>query len=128
MPENNDGDELCEACSKVNLFSLFTGPRNYPEMGVEIAPSLLVEIGTLQDIRTNVNCPLCRLMKHEVYGHDLFSEKAPISGEYDAAKIRIALVPVRIDENTTDSKYHNADTRALLASRVGWYLNGTQNF
>lgn len=54
MTESND-DELCQACAKIDLFSLFTGSRSDSIM--------LVEVGTLRDVLNNRKCPLCRLIR-----------------------------------------------------------------
>lgn len=117
----SDGDELCVACARVDLFSLFTGPRYYPGDGFEF--QVRVDLGTLQEVKTNVRCPLCRLIKHDLYGQDRSHPWAYSGDECDPTKVRCSLRPIRVDYYE-DTRYQNAETKAMLATRLEVRLSG----
>lgn len=116
-----DDSQLCNSCVKVDLFSLFTGPRYYPGEGYDAR--VRAEVGTLQEVKTNARCPLCRLIKHDLYGQDSSHPWEYYGDECDPSKVRCALVPVRIDYYE-DTKYLHAETKAMLATRVEVRLFG----
>ena len=113
-------DELCAACADVDLFALFTGPRYYPGEGHH--SGVRVPVGTLEEVKKNDRCPLCRLIKHDLYGSEDGTNhpwKYPIDDEPEPNpfNIRCFLYPIRVDY-TEDTKYLSAETRDMLATRV----------
>lgn len=86
-----DSDQLCDDCAPVPLYSLFTGPRfgddvRFGEDGVEHVQ--YTAIGTLYQVWTNVNCPLCRMVKHCILGQGLdFFER--VSAVCDPSEIQV---------------------------------------
>jgi hypothetical protein len=121
---DNDSDELCEACVKFDLYSFFSGLRYYPSEGTYLRKQVTYRLNTLQHVIANHRCPLCRLIKHEVYGPETSSGLLSPPNDHDPAKIQVSLIPIRVDENETDAKYVSAKTRAMLATRVAYELSG----
>ena len=108
-----DHDELCATCSKVDLYSLFTGPRYFPGDGYGNRAN--VELGTLEEVKANINCPLCRLVKHDIYGDDHRHPWPAHGNEEDASKIRCSVSPIRADYGGGIS-YENSATQDLIAT------------
>ncbi|KAI0148750.1 heterokaryon incompatibility protein-domain-containing protein [Xylariaceae sp. FL1272] len=118
MPELGS-DQLCYACAKVDLFSLFTGPRymeNDPRSQI-----LDIFLGTLTVVKSNNSCPLCRLVKHILYesrdGYDVACLGSSIESDDDDARTYCVLHPVRHDEYE-ETHYQSLKTRDLLATRM----------
>ena len=59
-----DRDELCTSCSKIDLYSLFAGPRHHPGWSEYDENPMSATLGTLAEVRANASCSLCRLIKH----------------------------------------------------------------
>ena len=59
-------DQLCSACSKIDVVGLFSGYR-HPETHYS---ELRVFLGPLSDIKSNARCPLCRLVAFAVFSQD----------------------------------------------------------
>lgn len=119
----SEGDELCEICIEKDLFSLFTGPR-YSVGGFD--QKCPHQMGTLQQVKNNERCPLCRLIKHDVY-----SDWTPQYGKNsdagcDLTKIWCILYPLRIDY-TEDTKYVGDRTKEMLATRVEIRLKAAED-
>jgi hypothetical protein len=110
-------DELCKACSAVEFFPLFTGPRITQDIKrAGSKESLPVPIGTLADVKANSLCPFCRLIKHTLYYED---RKYPWEGyqmvEINPSKIRIEVLPVRADR-LEEMKFEDEKTRDMVAT------------
>jgi hypothetical protein len=112
MEESN---ELCATCSKIDLFSLFTGPRYYPGDGYEHKFS--IPLGTLAEIDGNKNCTFCRLLYHDIYEigyHDYWFQE---ENQFDTSKVKVHLHPIRVDYDE-ELKYISAETRDLIATKL----------
>ncbi|KAI1361050.1 heterokaryon incompatibility protein-domain-containing protein [Xylaria arbuscula] len=111
-------DDLCEACAKIDLFSLFTGPRySYPDGGIQKNHA----IGTLRDVASNSTCPLCRLLKHVVYDD---TSSLGAQGALDGSKVRCYLRAFRADFGE-EVRFENPQTRHMLATMLYVYFEGT---
>ncbi|KAK6219155.1 telomere length regulation protein [Pestalotiopsis sp. IQ-011] len=121
-------DQLCQICEEVDLYRLFTGPRYFPrQVNDETIPSQ--EFGTLRDIKSNARCPLCRLVKHILYGHA--DSILPVlrdlcAGVIDNNKVQCVLYPIRQDYHE-EMKYENLRTRDLVATEVEVFVRGTRD-
>ncbi|KAK8034722.1 heterokaryon incompatibility protein-domain-containing protein [Apiospora rasikravindrae] len=117
------GDELCDACSKVDLYSLFTGPRYFPNSPDPVSrDDITTHVATLRGVVSNKACPLCRLVKHDLYAPDDV-DPAYYHGQCDPDKIRCCLLAFRADYSE-DPTYRNQDTRELMATRLEVRLVG----
>ena len=58
-----DDEELCSTCSKIDFFSLFTGPRHYSGRPEHEKPMFAI-LGTLAEVQAHASCSLCRLIKY----------------------------------------------------------------
>lgn len=108
-------DELCAACSKVDFFSLFTGPRYFPGDGFDHKVS--VSLGTLAEVNTNTNCPFCRLLHFDLYetGHgDYWLQD---NNYVEPSKIRVHVHPIRADYHE-EMRYTSRKTRDIVATRL----------
>lgn len=110
MTDDNP-DKLCQACEKIDLFSLFTGPRfiGYAKDD-ESRREVIVPVNTLDKVMGNLSCPLCRLIKHQVH------DSANPPPEYPEST-QVSLVPVRFDSRE-DAEYLSPETQEMLATRV----------
>ncbi|KAK6221337.1 hypothetical protein LQW54_001436 [Pestalotiopsis sp. IQ-011] len=116
-------DELCEACREVDLYSLFTGPRCRAHKFQRGHPISSVEIGTLQDIISNTQCPLCRLVKHVLEQRDTrLSSKA----DFDPIHARCTFTPFHA-EYDEGMQYLNDATRDLVATKLVVRLWATED-
>ncbi|KAK0750533.1 heterokaryon incompatibility protein-domain-containing protein [Schizothecium vesticola] len=114
-----DNDELCVHCAAVPLYDLFTGPRllgtgKGVQDGVEHAA-----IGTLDQVWTNVNCPLCRMVKHCVLGGgwagaNLFED---VSARCKPSNIEVRLWPESVDR-MDEMVFDSYETDEQLATRL----------
>jgi hypothetical protein len=86
-PVNSDG--LCISCAKVDLATLFSGPR-YPERHFE---KLRVFLSNLYHLLNNDTCSLCRLVKFAITETDYRSAMAGLQEE----DIDVFLEPWRAD-------------------------------
>lgn len=119
-----DEDGLCEACSTVDLFSLFTGPRCSTDLATPTASQTYANVGTLREVLENVDCPLCHLIKHDVFGtHGERHRFSPKEKQPDYSRIQFYLRPYRADYNE-DTTYINRKTRNKVATVVRVYLRG----
>lgn len=115
-----DTDQLCDACERVDLYSLFTGPRHSDYLN---PVGVSAEIGTLENIKSNSRCPLCRLVKHELYGGNTHPWKyrdgpeTKDNEECDPAKVRCILKPIRADY-VMGIFYANNNTDDLVATAI----------
>lgn len=111
LPANmSGGDELCVACARVDLFSLFTGPRFHHQF--DFHSRVRVNLGTLQGVWTNVRCPLCRLMKHDLVAQGIF-----MTAVRNPAAVQCSLMPFRADSHE-DTRCNNDSTAAMVATRL----------
>jgi len=115
----SDRNQLCDSCSPVDLYSLFTGPRYFPGDG--FGHEISAELGTLQEVKSNVGCPLCRLVKHILEGDAILWKRLCELGELVA--IQCALRPVRFDYGE-EMKYRETKTKNMLATRLDVRLSG----
>ncbi|KAH9210639.1 heterokaryon incompatibility protein-domain-containing protein [Leptodontidium sp. 2 PMI_412] len=115
MQQASDKDSLCETCTKVDLFSLFTGPRYFPSSPHH--PS--VDLTTLSALITNTNCPLCRLIHHILYTDP--SSSIPVhpwprrTDFVDPAKVQVSVQPFRADYHE-EMRYADEKTRDKVAT------------
>ncbi|KAI9688016.1 MAG: hypothetical protein M1820_010323 [Bogoriella megaspora] len=115
-------DELCKDCSAIDLFSLFTAPRYFPND--DRGNAIQIPIGTLEGINTNQKCPSCRLLKHIAYS-DVKSHPWEYRGnEPELSKVRCNLRPVRANYHE-EIKYLNKETRDMVATSIGIFFSGT---
>lgn len=122
-------DELCQTCSTFDLYSLFTGPRYFPN-DVEGKQRIRQNIGTLREIKANARCPLCRLVKHTLYG----SIDAPLpdprnwmgeeSTKPDEGQVLCYLTPIRSDWDE-EMTYVNRETSDYISTTVLVRFDGT---
>ncbi|KAK8066033.1 hypothetical protein PG997_012780 [Apiospora hydei] len=118
------GDELCDVCSKVDLYSLFTGPRYFPESPDPVSrDDITTHVATLQGVKSNTACPLCRLVKHELYAHNGIDSKYYLE-QCDPAKIQCCPRAFRADY-AEEPRYQNLDTGELMATRLEVRLVGS---
>lgn len=116
--ELNDDDGLCEACSKVDLFSLFTGPRRSTDSLTPTESQTYANVGTLHEVLANTTCPLCRLVKHDILGrHDKAHKMWRGHKEPDPTRVQCYLRPYRADYSE-DTTYINRKTRDQVATIV----------
>ena len=106
-------DALCMACAKVDLFSLFNGPRYFPGDGYE--NKISVSLGTLADVHANVSCPLCRLIKHDLYAIGDGFLWATKDDYVDPSKVQVTVRPVRADYRE-EMRYLDEKTRDKVAT------------
>lgn len=126
-----DTDKLCKACELVNLYSLFTGPRNL-YIRDEIVPA--VGLGTLKEIKANTHCPLCRLLRQILYGANdnihPWKNRRPNSlqddEEYEPAKVRCTLRPV-IATEFEDTIFRDEAIDELVATALLIVLEAMPN-
>lgn len=113
-------DKLCPACERVDLYSLFTGPRHFSDLN---PVRVNARIGTLQEVKSNKHCPLCRLVKHELYGNKNTHPWPHHKGgkEYDPAKVRCFLQPRRSDYSS-EVRYINDATSDLICTTLWIHL------
>ncbi|KAF4634644.1 hypothetical protein G7Y89_g3460 [Cudoniella acicularis] len=110
-------DELCAACSKVGIFSLFSGPRYFPGDGFDALNDnkLSVTLGTLKEVNANTRCPFCRLLHHDLY-ETVSSDYWPQEDNYfDQLKVRIHVRPYRLDYDEV-MKYIHGKPRPMVAT------------
>jgi hypothetical protein len=113
----DDSDELCTTCSKLDVYSLFTGPRYFP--GNEYRESF--PIATLAEVNANTYCPFCRLIHHDLYTDCYTNGPASIwgwgkEGEYvDPSKVQVTVRPFRADY-FEEMKYVDESTRENVAT------------
>lgn len=120
-------DQLCQICAEVDLYRLFTGPRYFPRQLNVTIPSQ--KLGTLKDIKSNARCPLCRLVKHVLYGSadsSLRDFRDYYAGDVDDHKVQCMLRPVRQDYHE-EITYENPRTRDIVATQVVIRLRGTRD-
>lgn len=118
-----DTDELCLACSNIDLYSLFTGPRYFPHDAVGRESGTVIQAGTLREVFDNTTCPLCRLIKHDLYSN--LSHDTPSSLWYDTtpeeqpdpSRVRCCLRAWRADY-FEETKYTAKETRDQVATLV----------
>lgn len=127
-----DEDELCPACSNIDLHSLFTGPRYFPHDHVGRKGGTSIHAGTLREVLDNIQCPLCRLIRHDLYGslpHDSSSSlwydlpsglEAP---QPNPSRVRCCLDPMRADY-FEETRYTAQATRDQVATMVTVRLAG----
>ena len=109
-------DELCATCSKVDLFSLFTGPRYYPGDGFK--HQVMIPLGTLADIKSNDRCPFCRLLHHDYLTETAFQDDlVQDEDSLDFSKVRVKVHPIRVDYHE-EMKFVNENTRDMLATKL----------
>jgi hypothetical protein len=108
-------DELCAACSKVDLFSLFTGPRYFPGDGFD--HKVVISLGTLAEVITNTNCPLCRLLRHDLYETGYRNDWIQEDNDFDHSKVKVNVHPIRADYHE-EMKYTNRETRDMVATKL----------
>lgn len=108
-------DELCATCSKVDFFSLFTGPRYFAGDGYE--HKIPVSLGTLAEINANINCPSCRLLHQDIYEIGYSDYWFREDHSVDPSKIRVDVYPYRADYGEA-MNYTNRETRDMLATRL----------
>lgn len=118
-----DTDELCPACSSIDLYSLFTGPRYFPHDPVGRKGGNFVHAATLREVLDNTRCPLCRLIKHDLYSelsHDtsrsLWDGLSP-EDEPDPSRVWCCLRPERADYYE-ETRYTAEETRDQVATLV----------
>lgn len=124
-----DTDELCQACSNIDLYSLFTGPRFFPHMhdATGNRSEILIHVGTLGEVLDNTKCPLCRLIKHDLYSG--LPQDASRNLWYDCeeqpdpSRVRCCLRPERADYHE-ETKYLAKETRDQVATLVMILLLG----
>lgn len=80
-------DNLCAACELVSLYSLFTGPRY--ELGNPSDCKVDIPLGSLEEVRSNYQCPLCRRNGRPLVG--VYEEH---DGPSNPVSIRCVLRPV----------------------------------
>jgi hypothetical protein len=120
-------DQPCKICAVVDLYQLFTGPRRFPQQLEET--TILQKLGTLKEIKSNARCPLCRLVKHILYGNaeaplrdsQYFHDKGIADDE-----VQCMLYPIRQDY-MEEMQYENPRTRDLVATEMKIRLRGTQD-
>lgn len=113
-------DELCASCSKVDFFSLFTGPRYFPREGYNQKPS--ISLGTLAEVRANANCPFCRLLCHDISESELSCDWLEEDNYVDPTKIRVNVHMFRADYDE-EMKYTSSETLDMVATRLEIRLN-----
>lgn len=116
-----DTDELCQACSNIDLYSLFTGPRYFPHDAIGNRGGILTHVGTLREVLDNTRCPLCRLIKHDLYSE--LPQDASRNLWYDCeeqpdpSRVQCCLRPERADYHE-ETKYLAKETRDQVATLV----------
>lgn len=125
--EQKEEDRLCGPCSKVDLYSLFTGPRHSTDLSlVTTGPRIEADIGTLRDILEDSTCPLCRLIQHDLIGRHSTGPKLWRTGKYhDLSRVQCYLRPYRADSGQ-DTTYMNEQTREKVATVVQVCLRGVE--
>jgi len=108
-------DELCTACSKIDLFSLFTGPRYFPGDGFEYNVS--IPLGTLAEVNANIRCPFCRLLHHDLYDTGYSNYWLEEGHTFDTLKARVHVHPIRADYDE-EMRYTNEKTRDMVATKL----------
>ncbi|KAI9641986.1 hypothetical protein NHQ30_009856 [Ciborinia camelliae] len=116
-------DELCASCSKVDVFSLFTGPRYYPGDGFNDKVS--VSLGTLAEVYVNSNCPFCRLLKHILYQDS--SHGLPLKYDSSHSNIGVRVCTYRADY-FEELKYTSKKTRDMVATKLMIRLYAVEGF
>ncbi|KAK2599718.1 hypothetical protein N8I77_011450 [Diaporthe amygdali] len=122
-----DTDELCQACSNIDLYSIFTGPRYFPHDAIGNKGGILTYAGTLREVLDNIRCPLCRLIKHDLYSE--LSQDTSRSLWYDSeeqpdpSRVRCCLRPERADYYE-ETRYMAKETRDQVATLVQVRLVG----
>lgn len=118
-------DELCGHCAAIPLYDLFTGPRLAmlqvdEQDGVEHAA-----IGTLDQVWTNANCPLCRMVKHCLEGGEEMDANIleQVSDICAPSDIEVRLWPERVDR-ADETVFQSHKTDELLATRLAVRLKG----
>lgn len=119
-----ESDKLCDVCARVDLYSLFTGYRWRPNSGDD---QLKVALGTLEEVRANAYCPLCRLVRYQVCGleDERTSSRSRVWHTLDPARTRCFMQPMRVDYDD-DGKYIAEETKDLLASMIQVHLEGAE--
>lgn len=120
-----DSDELCGHCAAIPLYDLFTGPRldfYVDENDVE-ARDEYAAIGTLDQVWTNVNCPLCRMVKHCVRGGGDSSLLEQVSDLCEPSDVEVRLWAERVDRRD-ETAFADEETSELLATRLAVRLAG----
>ena len=116
-------NELCRMCSTVDLYSLFSGPRNFPGDG--FGNRRQVALGTLEEVKVNRRCPLCRLVNHAIYDSMPMYPWVFYGNEPELSKVQCNLSPVRADYHE-EMRYHSEKTREMVATKVVVRLLGTE--
>ncbi|KAK4450592.1 heterokaryon incompatibility protein-domain-containing protein [Podospora aff. communis PSN243] len=111
-----EGDQVCEHCAKVPLFSLFGGPRRYEEDDDDAIPR--APLGTLKQIWENTQCPLCRLVKTVAAGS--YDNLAAIT---DTANILVTLRPESPDWGN-EMSFEDERTKRMMGSRLTVQFSG----
>lgn len=121
MDESKHRDELCTACSKIDIFSLFTGPRYFPGGDYHKSTSF----GTLAEINTNTHCPFCRLLHHDLCTNHFSHSDENVFGEesayVDPSKVRVTVRPIRADY-FEEMRYANKETLDKVATILHLHL------
>ena len=122
-------DELCQVCSNIDLYSIFTGPRYFPHDAIGTRGGNLINVGTLREVLDNIRCPLCRLIKHDLYSalsrynsRSLWSDSEE---QPDPSRVRCCLRPERADYDD-QTKYMAKETRDQVATLVTVRLLGVE--
>ena len=108
-------DALCQFCSTIDLYSLFTGPRYFPGDGH--GNRATVELGTLKQVRGNTKCPLCRLLNHCTSDSNRFDPRDFSGDEADLGKVRCVLSPLRGDY-VEQMCYIRDETKDMVATQL----------
>ncbi|GAB1192762.1 hypothetical protein APSETT444_001958 [Aspergillus pseudonomiae] len=112
----SDSDELCSNCTKVDFYTLFTGPRYFPGDGFD--QRARVNLGTLAETKANTRCPACRLVIHDLYaGGQLTHPWEHCGDEVDPSQVQVVAVPMRGDYYE-DMKYSDAKRNDMLAKNL----------
>jgi hypothetical protein len=107
--------ELCATCSKIDFFSLFTGPRYFPGNGYD--HKLSVSLGTLAEVTANTECSFCRLVHHDLHKTG-WGYLWPRENDYvDPSKVQVAVNPIRADYHE-EMKYIDEKTRDMVGTRL----------
>jgi len=118
------GDELCDACARVDLYGLFTGPRHPSGRPDSLrANDEVAYIAALRGVISNTACSLCGLIKHDLYAYD-GSDSSYYHGECDPAKVQCYLPAFRADFDE-DTCYHSHDTAEMMATKLDVCLVGS---
>ena len=114
-----DTDELCAHCAAIPLYDIFTGPRLL-EWGKDVQDGVKhAAIGTLDQVWTNANCPLCRMVKHCVLGGGSASANLfeNVSALCEPSEIEVRLLPERVDR-MDEMEFDSDETDKNLATRL----------